>query len=78
LQQYQAQVTSGQVTVSPYNFPKVSSVVGSIVKGQINSNKQGTMVIVPLRNMTLKLWTESTAGQTDFDKYILPNFSFSP
>ncbi len=78
LQQYASQVSAGQATVAPYKFPKVPSVVGSIVKGQINSTKQGTMVIVPLRNMTLKVWTESSAGQADFDKYILPNFSFSP
>ena len=78
LQQFKASVTAGKVTVSPYTLPKVPSIIGSRVEGQITPTKQGTMVILPLRNMTLKIWTESNDFKGDLDTHILPNFSFVP
>jgi hypothetical protein len=36
------------------------------------------MVILPLRNTTLKLWTESEQYKGDFNDLILANASFSP
>jgi len=76
LQQYDGQVTNKQLTVAPYSLPKVPSVVGSRLEGQISDTKQGVMIVLPLRNMTLKIWT--TAYQPDLDNTILPNFSFQP
>ncbi len=77
LQQYQA-VSDGSVAVQPYALPKVPSVVGVMVTGAIEENRQGTMVILPLRNTTLKIWTESNSFKGDFSNIILPNASFSP
>jgi hypothetical protein len=67
-----------EVTLQPYKLAKVPSVVGSRIEGQITSTKQGTMIILPLRNMTLKIWTESNDFKADLDTHILPNFSFVP
>ncbi len=78
LQQFQAALTIGKVTIQPYTLPKVPSVVGSRVEGQITPTKQGTMVVLPLRNMTLKIWTESNDFKGDLDTAVLPNFSFVP
>lgn len=78
LQQYQSNQQSGKDTVIPYKLPKVPSVIGVEVSGTLQDNKQGTMVILPLRNQTLQLWTESTQYLNDFNTLILPNFSFSP
>lgn len=78
LQQYQAQVVNKQVTVRPYKFKNVPSVVGAKVTGQIQQNKNGTLIVMPLRDKTLELWTESNQFQKDFEKNILPNFKFSP
>lgn len=75
---FQSQAQQNQVTVKAYKLAKVPSVVGIIVSGQIEPNKQGTMVVLPLRAYTLELWTESAQYQHDFNTYILPNFSFSP
>ena len=69
---------NGEVTLQPYKLPKVPSVVGSRIEGQITSKKQGTMIILPLRNMTLKIWTESNDFKADLDAHILPNLSFVP
>ncbi len=66
------------MTIKPYAFPSVPDVIGSRVDGQITQNKQGTMILVPLRDKTLEVSTESGQYQKDFETYILPNFTFSP
>jgi hypothetical protein len=68
----------GEVTVTPYKLPKVESVLGSRIDGQIDDEKQGSMVIFPLRNVTLQVWTEAEQFKADFNNTILPNLSFSP
>ncbi|HEX9153719.1 MAG TPA: hypothetical protein VF809_02775 [Candidatus Saccharimonadales bacterium] len=78
LKQFEASVETGKVTVAPYTLPKVPSVVGSRIEGQITPLKQGTMIVLPLRNMTLKIWTESNDFKSDLDTHILPNFTFVP
>jgi len=78
LDQFKGRVEKGQVTMSPYTLPKVPSVVGSRVEGQITSRKQGVMVILPIRNMTLRVWTESNDFKGDLDTNVLPNLSFVP
>lgn len=78
LDQFKGRLEQGEVTIAPYTLPKVPSVIGSRVEGQITPKKQGTMVILPLRNMTLKIWTESNDFKGDLDTHILPNLSFVP
>jgi hypothetical protein len=78
LGQYQNQQQTGTVTVKPYSLPKVPSVVGVEVTGQLINNVSGTQVILPLRNQTILIWTEGTQYLNDFNNNILPNFSFSP
>lgn len=74
------QALQGQtgITVTPYALPKVPSVVGVKVTGDILPNQVGTMIILPTRDQTLEIWTESNAWESDFNNIILPNFSFSP
>ena len=74
----QGYVQSGQAKLVPYSAPKVSSVIGSRIDGKLPNGKSGSMVILPLRNMTLELWTESPSFQNDFNNNILPNFTFAP
>ncbi len=78
LQQFDDQVQAGKVRISPFSFANVKGVVGVKVIGQISENTQGTLILVPLRDKALKLWTESDQYKADFNKYILPNFKFSP
>lgn len=82
LSSYSGKVTGGQVTAAPYTLPKVPNVVGTILTGAVVSNQptggQGTLVLVPLRNMTLEIWTESNDYLPDFNTYVLPNLTFSP
>jgi hypothetical protein len=69
--------------IKPYALPRVPKAVGVQISGKLpindgNGEKTGVMVILPLRSQTIKLWTEGTQYTKDFNKYILPNFSFSP
>lgn len=78
LQNYQQLAQQGQVTITPYALPKVPSVIGVKISGAIAQNIQGIMVILPLRDTTLKIWTELPSYVADFNSIILPNISFSP
>lgn len=78
LAQYQSLQKQGKVTVTPFALPKVPGTVGVRVDGQITSTKQGSIVILPVRDKTLKLWIESNEFAADFNNIILPNASFSP
>lgn len=66
------------VTVAPFRLAKVPSVVGVEVQGQIEQDKQGIMIILPVRDKTLEVYTESTAFTGDFNNTILPNLTFVP
>jgi hypothetical protein len=76
----EAQVKSKQVKAAAYAFPKVPSVVGIRADGLVNPGKKtsGSMIVMPLRDKTIKIWTENTQYQGDFDNIILPNLSFVP
>jgi hypothetical protein len=76
--QFSGPLKQGKVTITPYTLPKVASVVGVRVDGQISNTKQGSMVILPMRDKTLKIWTEASAFTADFNNNVLPNTSFSP
>lgn len=78
LEAYAGGVEDGSVTVIPYKLPKVEGVVGSRINGLIDQDTQGSIVLFPLRNVTLKVWTETDQYINDFNTIILPNLSFSP
>ncbi|MBL8122122.1 hypothetical protein JNM87_05230 [Candidatus Saccharibacteria bacterium] len=78
LSQYQGLQKQGKVTVAPFALPKTPNTVGVRIDGQLTATKQGSMVILPVRDKTLKIWIESNQFVADFNNIILPNASFSP
>lgn len=66
------------VTITPYALPKLPKVIGVRISGQIEQDKKGSMVILPVRDKTLKVYTEADTYLSDFDNNILPNLSFAP
>lgn len=76
LRQYDSLVKNAKVSAQPYIPAKVQTVTGMRLDGEIVPGKQGAMVIVPMRDKTLKLWTESPNYLGDFNNIILPNYSF--
>ena len=78
VQSLQSYVKAGKATATPFAFAKVPGVVGTRFDGQIGDNKQGAMVVVPLRANALLVSTEAGQYLSDFNNNILPNLSFSP
>lgn len=78
LRQYEPFVKQNKLAAQPYVLPKTASVTGSRLDGQLTQNKRGAMVIIPMRDKTLKIWTESDTYLKDFNEIILPNLSFTP
>jgi hypothetical protein len=78
LNNFSGQITVKTVTAAPFSFPKVTSAIGVRLDGAIDGNKQGSMVIVPLRDKTLKVWITAPQYMSDFNNNILPNITFSP
>lgn len=81
LNQFASLTKQGKVNVAPYALPKVPKVTGSVLTGQItpgSTDASGTLILLPLRDKTLKIWTESPTYLADFNTYILPNLTFIP
>jgi hypothetical protein len=75
---YDNDAKSGIVKVAPFKLPKMPSILGIRVDGQIETEKRGSVVLLPLRDKTLKITTESEDFLRDFNSIILPNFAFQP
>lgn len=78
LKQFDSSVQNGRAKVSPFRLSKVPTILGSRIDGEIKSQKQGAMILIPLRDKTLKIWTESNQFINDFNNLILPNVNFIP
>lgn len=78
LQTYDSQVKLGKATAQPYKPVNVPNVVGVKIEGEITTGKQGIMILIPLRDKTIKISTEAEQYKKDFNENVLPNFSFTP
>lgn len=72
------QVEKGELVVDVYSLPELPDIVGVMAKGQVEKDREVTMVVLPLRGQTLKIWTDGTEYEQDFNDNILPNFTFTP
>jgi hypothetical protein len=71
-------IKDGRASAQPYALPKVPDVIGTRIEGELAAKKTGTMIILPLRNVTLQIYTESDTFKPDFNNIILANLTFSP
>ena len=71
-------VKAGTAKVSAFRAAKVPSVLGIRVDGLVVQGKQGSMVILPLRDKTIEIWTEALEFIPDFTTYVLPSITFAP
>lgn len=78
LRSYDSAVKQGTVKVESYKPKNVPDVVGAKLQGEIASKKQGILIMLPLRDKTIKIYTESDKFYNDFNTFILPNFTFTP
>lgn len=78
IKQFDSYVRSGEAKAKPYKPVNVDNIVGTQIDGRIDSQKQGRMILMPLRDKTIKLWVESDQFINDFENNILKNFNFTP
>lgn len=76
--EHESNIKQGKTKAAAYTLPKVPSVVGLRLDGELGVNKNGAAVYLPLRDKTLKISTESQERVGDFNNIILPNFEFKP
>ncbi len=57
---------------------QVSNVSGIKARGLIDRDVSGTVVVFPIRDKVLKIWTESRDYEPDFENIVLKNLSFIP
>lgn len=74
VQAYDAKVKKGDLTAVSIT---VSKTTGTRLDGLLQTDQAGSLVMFPLRDKTLKIWTENKDYQGDFEN-TLKNLSFVP
>jgi hypothetical protein len=78
LKSFDSKVKSGAIKASTFAPASVANVAGVRLDGEIETKLNGSMVLLQLRDKTIKIWTESTQYTNDFNNNILPNLTFVP
>lgn len=78
LRTFESGVKQGKTKAAPYKPVNVENIVGTQLTGDIGGQKTGTLILLPLRDKTIKIWTEADQFNNDFVNNILPNFKFVP
>lgn len=71
-------VENGELRATAYALPKMPEEVGLKFEGKVSQQFNGTEVVLPLRDKTLVILTETDQFIADFNTYILPNITFVP
>lgn len=79
LESYNGQLATGTVTINAYRPESVPNArAGYRIDGEILQKRQGSLVLIPVRDKTVKIWTEQQDFINDLDSIILANLSFIP
>ncbi len=78
VRQFDSNVKIGKTKAKPYKPANVDNVVGLQLTGQLDAKQQGTMVLLQLRDKTIKIWTEGDQYEKDFFDSALANLTFVP
>lgn len=74
LERYQKEVEKGRLTAKSVT---VSGITGTRLEGEIQKDRTGVIILLPVRDKTLYLWTESNIYLNDFNG-IVERISVSP
>lgn len=76
---YSGQIGRGAVTVSTYRPANVPNAqAGYRLDGEVAQNRQGSLVLIPVRDKTVKVSTEQQDYIQDFNNIILAQISYNP
>jgi hypothetical protein len=75
---YDSAIKRGEIRSSAFRPEKVSEVLGLRLDGALRKDVQGSMIILPIRDKTLKIYTEIPQFVGDFNNIILPSLFLVP
>lgn len=75
---YDGGIQNNELKASPYALPKMPEQVGMKFVGKLSDQLNGTEIVLPLRDKTLIITTETDNYLADFNKHILANLTFVP
>lgn len=78
LDRLEKDVEKGLMTASAFRATKVPDVLGVRLDGEVSKDIKGSIILLPLRDKTIKIWTESEQFLPDFDNFVVPSISFVP
>jgi hypothetical protein len=78
LKKYESSIKAGKIKAAPYVAPKVPNITGMRLEGEIEQGKFGVLIVLPLRDKTVQVGTETKDFVKDLDTLVLPNFTFIP
>ncbi len=79
VKEYENAAKKGEVRITPYKPDLVPSAEQGVrIDGVVRDNVNGAMVILPVRDKTIKMWTETDAYVNDFNNFVLKNLEYSP
>jgi hypothetical protein len=78
VKRFDSAIKRGEIRTSAYRPEKVSEVLGLRLDGALAKDVQGSMVILPIRDKTLKIYTEVPQFVGDFNDIVLPSLFLVP
>lgn len=78
LRSFDGKVKQGDTQAKPYKPVNVENIIGTQLNGDIGDQKSGILILLPLRDKTIKVWTEAEQYQKDFFNNVMANFKFVP
>jgi len=77
LKSFDSKAKNGRVKVSALRLEKVPDQLGVVITGEIDGTQQGTLILLPQRDKTIKLFTETEDYLADFTK-IVQSATYNP
>jgi len=78
LRAFDSGVKQGKTKAAPYKPVNVENIVGTQLTGEIGGQETGTLILLPLRDKTIRIWTEADQFNADFFNNVMANFKFVP
>ncbi|MEX0881742.1 MAG: hypothetical protein WEC17_00545 [Candidatus Saccharimonadales bacterium] len=82
IKQFDSQISQGKLKATAYVPPKMAGVAnvqtGTRFDGEIEQGINGSMVVIKVRDKTLKIYTQSQSYLSDFDNIVLKTLTFAP
>jgi hypothetical protein len=76
---YDTDAKKGAIIISPYKPELVPNAqTGILITGDIRKDVKGQAVILPVRDKTIKIWTEGANYINDFNNVVLKNLTYNP